>query len=152
MSQALPGRHYCATHQGNHSHYDESNCELCRAQRERDEARAIANDRDAMVDHRDRALTAMYQCVDVITQERDEARAALRMIADGDLYNADARLIAAAPELYDALRELLTDMVIAQGNMRKAAKRDPAWEGCAEVIQPRVDAARAAIAKAESKP
>jgi len=117
MSQALPGRHYCATHQGNHSHYDESNCELCRAQR-----------------------------------ERDEARAALRMIADGDLYNADARLIAAAPELYDALRELLTDMVIAQGNMRKAAKRDPAWEGCAEVIQPRVDAARAAIAKAESKP
>ena len=28
-----------------------------------------------MVDHRDRALTAMYQRVDVITQERDEARA-----------------------------------------------------------------------------
>jgi len=64
---------------------------------------------------------------------------------------ADAVLIAAAPELYDALRELLTDMVIAQGNMRKAAKRDPAWEGCAEIIQPRVDAARAAIAKAEGK-
>jgi len=75
MSRALPGGHYCATHQGNHSHYDESNCELCRAYRERDEARAIANDRDAMVDHRDRALTAMYQRVDVITQERDEARA-----------------------------------------------------------------------------
>ena len=51
--------------------------ELTTATRERDEARAIANDRDAMVDHRDRALTAMYQRVDVITQERDEARAAL---------------------------------------------------------------------------
>ena len=63
----------------------------------------------------------------------------------------NGRLIAAAPDLYDALRELLTDMVIAQGNMRKAAKRDPAWEGCAEIIQPRVDAARAAIAKAEGK-
>ena len=49
--------------------------ELATATRERDEARAIANDRDAMVDHRDRALTAMYQRVDVITQERDEARA-----------------------------------------------------------------------------
>lgn len=49
--------------------------ELATAMRERDEARAIANDRDAMVDHRDRALTAMYQRVDVITQERDEARA-----------------------------------------------------------------------------
>ena len=64
---------------------------------------------------------------------------------------ANARLGAAAPELYDALRELLTDMVIAQGNMRKAAKRDPAWEGCVEIIQPRIDAARAAIAKAEGK-
>jgi uncharacterized coiled-coil DUF342 family protein len=49
--------------------------ELATATRERDEARAIANDRDAMVDHRDRALTAIYQRVDVITQERDEARA-----------------------------------------------------------------------------
>ena len=51
--------------------------ELATATRERDEARAIANDRDAMVDHRDRALTAMYQRVDVITQERDKARAEL---------------------------------------------------------------------------
>ena len=51
--------------------------ELATATRERDEARAIANDRDAMVDHRDRALTAMYQRVDVITRERDEARADL---------------------------------------------------------------------------
>ena len=49
--------------------------ELATATRERDEARAIANDRDAMVDHRDRALTAIYQRVDIITQERDEARA-----------------------------------------------------------------------------
>ena len=50
---------------------------IAQLERERDEARAIANDRDAMVDHRDRALTAMYQRVDVITQERDEAIAEL---------------------------------------------------------------------------
>ncbi len=59
--------------------FDGESDELCALRltlaRERDEARAIANDRDAMVDHRDRALTAMYQRVDVITQERDEARA-----------------------------------------------------------------------------
>ena len=50
-------------------------------------------------------------------------------------------------DLREALRQLLTDMFIAQGNMRDAAKRDPAWEGCAEAIQPRVDAARAALEK-----
>ena len=59
--------------------FDGESDELCALRltlaRERDEARAIANDRDAMVDHRDRALTAMYQRVDVITQERDKARA-----------------------------------------------------------------------------
>lgn len=59
--------------------FDGESDELCALRltlaRERDEARAIANDRNAMVDHRDRALTAMYQRVDVITQERDEARA-----------------------------------------------------------------------------
>ena len=63
--------------------------ELATATRERDEARAIANDRDAMVDHRDRALTGMYQLADVIIQERDEAiaeverlRSALRGLHD----------------------------------------------------------------------
>lgn len=34
MSKALSGSHYCATHQGNHSHYAEENCELCTAKRE----------------------------------------------------------------------------------------------------------------------
>jgi DNA repair ATPase RecN len=77
------------------------------------EARAIANDRDAMVDHRDRALTAMYQCVDVITQERDEARAKverlrkvlhrLACLGNGDQYgtsfgNDIAREVLAATE------------------------------------------------------
>ncbi|MGO3714167.1 hypothetical protein [Alcaligenes aquatilis] len=50
-----------------------------------------------------------------------------------------------ASRLRDALDDLLTDMVIAQGNMRDAAKHDSRWEGCAEAIQPRVDAARAAL-------
>lgn len=61
---------------------------------------------------------------------------------------ANARLIASAPDLLEALTELLIDMKIAQANMRSAARRDPLWEGCAEAIQPRVDAAIAAIAKA----
>jgi hypothetical protein len=52
-------------------------------------------------------------------------------------------------ELLAALKELLTDMRAAQKNMRHAANKDPRWEGCAEAIQPRVDAASAAIANAE---
>jgi len=66
-----------------------------------------------MVDHRDRALTAMYQCVDVITQERDEARAKverlrkvlhrLACLGNGDQYgtsfgNDIAREVLAATE------------------------------------------------------
>ena len=98
--------------------FDGESDELCALRltlaRERDEARAIANDRDAMVDHRDRALTAMYQCVDVITQERDEARAKverlrkvlhrLACLGNGDQYgtsfgNEIAREVLAATEV-----------------------------------------------------
>ena len=61
---------------------------------------------------------------------------------------ANARLFAASKKMLEALREILLDMEIAQKNMRDAAKKDPRWDGCAEAIQPRVDAARAAIAAA----
>lgn len=30
MSEALPGEHYCEQHQGNHSHYAEENCTVCK--------------------------------------------------------------------------------------------------------------------------
>lgn len=68
-----------------------------------------------------------------------------------EVMDANARLIAAAPELYAALLELRADMCIAQDNMRDAAKHDPRWCGCAEAIQPRVDAADAALAKARGE-
>ncbi len=32
MSKALPGENYCAMHQGNHSHYAEHNCTVCKLQ------------------------------------------------------------------------------------------------------------------------
>ena len=95
------------------------------------------------------AIVSDEPCTDILGAENVEHYGGY-LIAES-IAPINLSIIAAAPELYDALRELLTDMVIAQGNMRKAAKRDPAWEGCAEIIQPRVDAARAAIAKAEGK-
>ena len=96
--------------------------ELATATRERDEARAIANDRDAMVDHRDRALTAMYQRVDVITQERDE-------------------VIAEVERLRSALRGLHDDIVEYQ-RINHLGGYDNHW----------MLAARAALAATESKP
>lgn len=33
MSKALEGEHYCASHQGNHSHYAEHNCVVCEKDR-----------------------------------------------------------------------------------------------------------------------
>ena len=58
------------------------------------------------------------------------------------------KLKAQNADLLAALEELLVDMKIAQRNMRHAATKDARWEGCAEAVQPRVDAARAAIARA----
>ena len=70
------------------------------------------------------------------------------MPCDLEEAEANARLFAASKKMLEALREILLDMEIAQKNMRDAAKKDPRWDGCAEAIQPRVDAARAAIAAA----
>ena len=31
---ALPGTHLCKDHQGNHSHYDKENCEICKLRKQ----------------------------------------------------------------------------------------------------------------------
>lgn len=62
------------------------------------------------------------------------------------LHRDMAALRVKADALNEALGELLIDMRLAQSNMRRAALTDHRWEGCAEAIQPRVDAAISAIA------
>ena len=104
--------------------------ELATATRERDEARAIANDRDAMVDHRDRALTAMYQRVDVITRERDEARVSV------DTLRAAIKTAEAA----------LADI----GDSDHEPSDDLAW--CERRAQQALPVVRFALAAAEAKP
>lgn len=86
--------------------------ELATATRERDEARAIANDRDAMVDHRDRALTAMYQRVDVITQERDEAIAEVERLRAAINRHVSEAVAREREECADAAREWEDNYVI----------------------------------------
>ncbi len=53
-------------------------------------------------------------------------------------------------DLVDALSELMLDVMVIQKEMREASERDPWWNGRAEIIQHRVDDAKAAITKAES--
>ena len=114
--------------------FDGESDELCALRltlaRERDEARAIANDRDAMVDHRDRALTAMYQRVDVITRERDEARVSV------DTLRAAIKTAEAA----------LADI----GDSDHEPSDDLAW--CERRAQQALPVVRFALAAAEAKP
>jgi hypothetical protein len=64
---------------------------------------------------------------------------------------SDANLIAAAPKMYAALDEAVKDLVAYQFNARMAAKSDSAWVGVSEILQPSVDMARSALAKARGE-
>ena len=64
---------------------------------------------------------------------------------------SDASLIAAAPKMYAALDEAVKDLVAYQFNARMAAKSDSAWVGVSEILQPSVDMARSALAKARGE-
>lgn len=53
--------------------------------------------------------------------------------------------------LYEALFEAEKDLVAAQINARRALEHDSRWEGVAEAIQPSIDNARAARARARDE-
>lgn len=53
----------------------------------------------------------------------------------------------AVKTLRTAMRELITDVVIAKNYMRDA--QDSKWKGCAEAIQSRIDAAQEALANTQ---
>lgn len=61
MSEALPGEHLCAAHQGNTSHYDPQNCTICRLQRENADIKA--------------GLAEAVRLLRGVIRERDEAKA-----------------------------------------------------------------------------
>lgn len=64
---------------------------------------------------------------------------------------ANARLIAAAPEMYEALREACTLLVIAADQARDAAKSDGRWSGVDEKLLRYAREGQAVIAKVEGR-
>lgn len=62
-----------------------------------------------------------------------------------------ARLIAAAPEMFEALTEVRTDLRILMGNVAGAAKHDPRWEGYSATVAGWVDRIDDALSKALGK-
>lgn len=61
---------------------------------------------------------------------------------------ANARLIAAAPEMLEALLEADKTLCALQGNVADANKRDPRWDGMWDEIQSQRDHMRQAVARA----
>ncbi|WP_444859219.1 hypothetical protein [Serratia sp. (in: enterobacteria)] len=62
--------------------------------------------------------------------------------------DANAKLIAAAPELLEALQETVKDLVAYQVKARNAARINNRWEGVSEAVQASIYKAREAINKA----
>lgn len=52
---------------------------------------------------------------------------------------ANAQLIAHAPEMYDEIKESITDLLCIQSNVFDACKTDNRWEGVYEIIQKQID-------------
>lgn len=65
-----------------------------------------------------------------------------------DLHAANEALIAAAPDLYAALGEAHTSLMIVSEQALDASKTDPRWTGVYEKLTPHIKAARAALKKA----
>lgn len=61
---------------------------------------------------------------------------------------ANARLIASAPELLEALIETRTSLMIVAEQVLDASKADPRWEGVYEKLTPYLEQSGSAIAKA----
>jgi len=68
-----------------------------------------------------------------------------------EIDHANARLIAAAPELLDELRETAFDLSLVARSAKGAAKTDSRWDGVYETLMERVHKAEALIAKAEGR-
>lgn len=59
----------------------------------------------------------------------------------------DARLMAAAPDLFEALKETAIDLKILKEGLAKLAERNHAAEGYPEVVQKWIDRAESALKK-----
>lgn len=68
-------------------------------------------------------------------------------VVTGCMLVEDARLMAAAPDLFEALKETAIDLKILKEGLAKLAERNHAAEGYPEVVQKWIDRAESALKK-----
>ena len=68
---------------------------------------------------------------------------------DYETNNANAKLIASAPELLEALKESNKDLIVLHGNIYQELKKgNTQWEGVDEILYQRIESNKQAIKKA----
>ena len=81
---ALPGTHLCKDHQGNHSHYDKENCEICKLRKQVAEQSAALNlAREALFDMQD-SYAAVHGWKDSFVIAATTAIAAIDSLQKGE--------------------------------------------------------------------
>ena len=81
---ALPGTHLCKDHQGNHSHYDKENCEICKLRKQVGErSAALKLAREALFDMQD-SYAAVHGWKDSFVIAATTAIAAIDSLQKGE--------------------------------------------------------------------
>ena len=81
---ALPGTHLCKDHQGNHSHYDKENCEICKLRKQvMEQSAALKLAREALFDMQD-SYAAVHGWKDSFVIAATTAIAAIDSLQKGE--------------------------------------------------------------------
>ena len=81
---ALPGTHLCKDHQGNHSHYDKENCEICKLRKQvAEQSAALKLAREALFDMQD-SYAAVHGWKDSFVIAATTAIAAIDSLQKGE--------------------------------------------------------------------
>lgn len=112
---ALAGSHYCLAHQGNHSHYAEENCEVCKLERQVAALKVELN-------HRSAELTGAFHQLAASQAREQKLRDALQFYMTPPIGQLNDHHIAAA-KLGVAVLALPTDDTALQARLKEEREK-----------------------------